>query len=562
MKKSVSPVLIVVLLIILVALAGIASLVLKRYLPGKEVLDSRQYFNIADDSEIAIVLNQELLEEKGTMIEGSIYLPEQMVSKHINTRFYWDEQNQEMLYTLPEEVITLKPDSMEYVVNAEARMEQAPMIRTLGDQFYVSLEFLKQYTNMTCDIYEDPGRVVIRTLEGAVQVVNAKSDYQIREKGGIKSLILTEGEKGDALYFVEAMETWSKVSTSSGYTGYVKNEDISEIREEAVQFEAVVPEYTSIQREKKINLSWHLVTSEADNQKLEEKIAGCTGMNVISPTWFTLADTSGGLKSLASAEYIQKAHAAGLEVWGLIENINTDVSTLEVLSVRENRSRIIEQLITCAASIGMDGINVDFESITEDSAPHYVQFVREISVACRKAGLVLSVDVPVPMPYNQFYDRKELGIMTDYVIIMGYDEHYAGSEEAGSVASLPFVESGIIQTLEVVPKEKVVNGIPFYTRLWIEPFGSSNLDSQALGMDQASAFVEEHGMEVYWDASAGQNVAEMQDNEALYQIWLEDEESVAEKMKLIQAYDLAGVASWQLGYQRNTVWEIMNQYLQ
>lgn len=562
MKKRVSPVLIVVLLIIVVGLAGIASLVLKRYLPGKETMDSYQYFAIENDSEIAIILNQEVLEEKGKIIDGDFYIPETCVSQYINSRFYWDELNQEMLYTLPEEVITLKPDSTEYIVGQETITEAAPMIVTQDDGFYMSLEFLKQYTNMSCETYEAPNRMVITTEESTVQVVDATSDYQIREKGGIKSLILTEGEKGDTLYFLEAMENWTKVATADGYTGYVKNDDISEIREETLQFTYSAPEYTNISRDEKINLSWHLMTSEEENQELLSKIDGCTGLTVISPTWFTLADINGGLRSLASADYVSQAHAAGLEVWGLIENINTDVSTLEVLSVRENRTRIIEQLMSAAAATGMDGINVDFENITEDNAPHYVQFVRELSVECRKAGLVLSVDVTVPQPYNTFYNRRELGIMVDYVIIMGYDEHYSGSEEAGSVASLPFVEDGIAKTVEVVPKEKVINAIPFYTRLWTEPFGSSNITSQAIGMDQASAYVEENGMEVYWDASVGQNVAEKEDNEALYRIWLEDEESITEKMKLIQKYDLAGVASWQLGYQRNTVWEIMAQYLQ
>ena len=562
MKKRTSPVLIVVLLIIVVALAGLASLVLNRYLPGKEVMDSDQYFGVADDSETAIVVQQETLEDKGKIIDGNIYIPETTVSQYINSRFYWDEDSQEMLYTLPDEVISLKPGSTEYTKGQETQSEDAPMILQQEDGCYVSLEFLIRYTDMDCETYDNPARVVIRTEEGTVRLVDAEADYQVREKGGIKSLILTEGEKGDTLYFLEAMDNWTKVATEDGYTGYVKNEDLTEVREETVSFTSDAPEYTSIQRDKKINLSWHLMTNEAGNQELLSKTEGCTGLNVISPTWFTLADTSGGLRSLANADYVNQAHGSGLEVWGLIENINTDVSTLEVLSKRENRTRIIEQLMSAAAETGMDGINVDFEKITTDSAPHYVQFVRELSVECRKSGLVLSVDVPVPQPYNEFYNRKELGIMTDYVIIMGYDEHYSGSEEAGSVASLPFVEDGIIKTLERVPKEKVINAIPFYTRLWTEPFGSSNLTSEAMSMDQASTYVEANGMEIYWDGTLGQNVAELQDEEALYRIWLEDEESVTEKMKLIQKYELAGVASWQLGYQRNTVWEIISQYLQ
>lgn len=561
MKKRVSPVLIVILLIILVALAGGLSLVIGRYLPGKERVDGSQYFHLESDEETALILDQELLEGKGRFIDGKIYIDESTVSRYINSRFYWDAQNQEMLYTLPDEVLELKPDSTSYTAGGEKMEEENPMIVQSGDNFLVSLDFLTRYTDMECQVFENPNRVVINTREGKVQMVDASRSYKVREKGGIKSPILTEGEEGDHLRFLEAMENWTKVATPDGYVGYVRNKDIGEVREESVDYSSEAPEYTSMQKDYKINLSWHLMMNEAGNQELKSKIKGCTGLNTISPTWFTFADANGTLNSLASKEYVDQAHAAGLEVWGLIENINTDVSTLEVLSVRENREKIISQLMEAVKQTGMDGINVDFESITEDSAPHFVQFVRELSVAMRSAQKVLSVDLPVPQPYNEFYNWKELGIMTDYVIIMGYDEHYAGSDEAGSVASLPYVEEGIKGTVAQVPKEKVINAVPFYTRLWTQPFGSSNLSSETMTMDEASEYVKANDMEVYWDGSVGQNVAEKEDNTALYQIWLEDEESIEAKMELIQSYDLAGVASWQLGYQRNTVWEIIDQYL-
>ncbi|MGI6007558.1 MAG: glycosyl hydrolase family 18 protein [Ruminococcus sp.] len=561
MKRRISPVLIVLLLIILVAIAGGLSLVISRYLPGKEKMDSNQYFGLSEDDEAALILDQDILEAKGRLIDGEIYIDEDTVSRYINSRFYWDEQNQEMLYTLPEEILELEPGSSSYTEGGEKQEEEHPIIVEDGEKFFVSLDFLIRYTDMNCQVFENPNRVVINTQEGAVQMVDADKDYQVREKGGIKSPILTEGVEGDHLRYLEGMENWTKVATQDGYVGYVRNKDLSEVREEDVEFTSEAPEYTSIQKDYKINLSWHLMTNEAGNQELADKIAGCTGLNTISPTWFTFADSNGTLTSLASREYVDQAHAAGLEVWGLIENINTDVDTYDVLSVRKNRENIISQLMSALDETGMDGINVDFENISEDSAPHYVQFVRELSVAMREAEKVLSVDLPVPQPYNEFYNLKEQGIMADYVIIMGYDEHYAGSEEAGSVASLPYVEAGIQGALEDVPKEKVINAIPFYTRLWTQPFGSSNITSETMTMDEASEYVKDNDMEVYWDGSLGQNVAEKEDNTALYQIWLEDEESIEEKMKLIRSYELAGVASWQLGYQRNTVWKIMDQYL-
>ena len=150
----------------------------------------------------------------------------------------------------------------------------------------------------------------------------------------------------------------------------------------------------------------------------------------------------------------------------------------------------------------------------------------------------------------------------DYLIIMGYDEHTASSEEIGSVASLPFVEQGIQDTLQEVPAEQVINGIPFYTRSWVETFGNSVPESQALGMDAAAAFAEEHGIVLTWDASVGQNVGTTEDGSARYSIWMEDEQSVEAKMKLISSYDLAGVACWRLGFERSSVWNIIAAYMQ
>ena len=318
--------------------------------------------------------------------------------------------------------------------------------------------------------------------------------------------------------------------------------------------------FTSLTRDYKINLAWHQVTSEAANGAFEQTVKDLQGVNVISPTWFSVTGTEGTISSLASAEYVEKAHKKGMEVWGLIDNFDKNVSTLETLSKRSARTHIIEMLLSEAKRVGMDGINLDFEALTEEEAPHFIQFVRELSVMCRANNLVLSVDNPVPQ-YTSFYNRKEQGIVADYVIIMGYDEHTVGAETAGSVASLPFVEAGIVQTLKEVPKEKVINGVPFYTRLWTEN-NNGAVTSEVFGMDQAEKYVQEKGMEVYWNKDVSQNYGELATSEGTQKIWLEDEKSLEAKMKLIQQYELAGVAEWKLGFERADVWPVISKYLQ
>lgn len=561
MKKKMISVVTVTGLIFLVLAVGVITMLVKRYVPSRETMDGNTYFGVTEGDQAALIVNRVLAEEKLKTADGRYYVEDAVVGKYINGRFYWDDKQKVMLYTLPTEVFQIVPDTKEYQTSAGVQQTDYVILKSIGDSYYLDLEFIKQYSDMEYTVYENPNRVVIQTEWPEFQQVTVKKDSEIRQKGGIKSIIVDKVEKEETLYLQEEMENWSKVSTKDGYTGYIKKEDISEPETVTVEYASTMPEFTSVRRDHKINLGWHQVTSAEGNASLTSVLANTQGLNTISPTWFSVVDNSGTISSLASADYVNQAHSMGLEVWGLIDNFSTTADTLTFLSDTQARNNIINQLMAQADAVGLDGINLDFESITEEQGAHYVQFIRELSVACRNKGLVLSVDNPVPMPYTKHYDRKEQGIMADYVIIMGYDEHHSGDTDAGSVASLEFVKKGIEETLKEVPAEKVINAIPFYTRVWIEPFGGGNLTSEVLGMDGTSRYIADKGMDVYWDEQAGQNIATYEGEDALYTIWVEDEQSIAEKMKLIQENGLAGVAEWKLGFERASVWPVIAQYL-
>lgn len=547
MNKKYKPVIAVAVLVILVAILGIVTHVVMKYIPSSEKMDLNEYYGEMADGEIALVIGTEKMEERGLVDGDRVYLPLDVVNTYLNQRYYWDSANQQILYATPSELTSVSASS-----------EAGDKVWVKDDKVYLNLTYVQEFTDLDAYITKDPYRIAIQYKFKNVKTVTVKKNTSIRYRGGIKSAILTSVKKGTKLRLIEEMENWDQVATDDGYIGYIDKKKVGEAEKTKFERSFKKEEYSYLTMDSKVNMVWHQVTSTDANAYFADATANMTGVNVISPTWFYLTDTSGNIASIASADYVSQAHEKGLQVWGLIDNFTQEVSTTETLSSTAARQNIISQLIQAAQDVGMDGINVDFESLSEDVGTHFLEFLRELSIECHKNNLVLSVDNPVPEDFTSHYDRAEQGRVVDYVIIMGYDEHYVGSE-AGSVASLPWVEQGIQDTLDEVPAERVINAIPFYTRLWRTTGG--NVTSEAIGMDQAQQTIADNNVETYWDKTTSQNYGKYDIDNSTYQIWLEDAQSVAEKVKLVSKYDLAGVSAWKLGFENNGIWQVISDNL-
>ena len=547
MNKKYKPVIAVAVLVILVAILGIVTHVVMKYIPSSEKMDLNEYYGEMADGEIALVIGTEKMEERGLVDGDRVYLPLDVVNTYLNQRYYWDSANQQILYATPSELTSVSASS-----------EAGDKVWVKDDKVYLNLTYVQEFTDLDAYITKDPYRISIQYKFKNVKTVTVKKNTSIRYRGGIKSAILTSVKKGTKLRLIEEMENWDQVATDDGYIGYIDKKKVGEAEKTKFERSFKKEEYSYLTMDSKVNMVWHQVTSTDANAYFADATANMTGVNVISPTWFYLTDTSGNIASIASADYVSQAHEKGLQVWGLIDNFTQEVSTTETLSSTAARQNIISQLIQAAQDVGMDGINVDFESLSEDVGTHFLEFLRELSIECHKNNLVLSVDNPVPEDFTSHYDRAEQGRVVDYVIIMGYDEHYVGSE-AGSVASLPWVEQGIQDTLDEVPAKRVINAIPFYTRLWRTTGG--NVTSEAIGMDQAQQTIADNNVETYWDKTTSQNYGKYDIDNSTYQIWLEDAQSVAEKVKLVSKYDLAGVSAWKLGFENNGIWQVISDNL-
>ena len=543
----------VLLFIFILAGGGLGLLFARKYMPSSELADKSRIFGIKG-SQVALILDNQVQEAKGIYEDGQVYLPVDWVNEYLNQRFYWDEGEKLLVYALPDSIV---------YADESTQGEKGPLFKVIDSGMYLSLGVVVNYTDIRTQAFATSQikRVFIDTSWQPYDTAVLKKAGQVRVKGGVKSQIITEAAAGETVDVLETLEKWSRVRTSDGYIGYVENRKLEPGEQVAPVSTFEAPVYTSISMDGKVRLGFHQVTRQEGNSTLEDYASDAKGMNVIVPTWFNVVSSDGTYTSLASKDYVDKAHDMGLKVWAMVENVSTEESvknlnTKTLMSSTSTRKKLIEKMMNEADTYGFDGFNLDFESLKAEAGPHYVQIIREMSVACRNKGLVLSVDNYVPSSYTAFYNRKEQGIVADYVIVMGYDEHYAGGE-AGSVSSIPYVREGIENTLKEVPKEKVINAVPFYTRVWTVNEGKTS--SKAYGISDARKWVEENQVELTWDKLLGQYYGETVSGSGQQYIWMEEEDSMKLKIDLINEFDLAGVACWKLGFEPADIWDIVSE---
>lgn len=574
MKKKIIPFIAATVLILVIILFMVLGNIIEKYTPSKDQKDAQEYYGITTDTDVAIICNNEVIESKGKLINDIVYLSYETVRSYINSRFYWDSNENILRYATASDLISVNAESSDYSVTKDTQSFGHTIVKADASTAYIAIDFVKQYSDFKYEIYTDPNRVVITNSWGDYQAAPAKKNCEIRYQGGIKSPIITEVTKNTTLTILETGDTWTKVATADGYIGYIKSKNLGSVSTQTLSSDFTPEEFGHISKNFKINLAWHQVTNQTANGNVSSILQKSKGINVLSPTWFYLNDNNGNLANLASSNYVDYCHQNGVEVWALVSNLeNPDVDTAAVLSHTSSRDNLTNNLISYAIQYNLDGINVDFEALSVDGVGNsYIQFIRELSLKCANNGIVLSVDNYVPSDYTRFYNRSEQALFADYVIVMAYDEHYSGSEEAGSVASIGYVTQGVEDTLKEVPANQLILGMPFYTRVWSEtPAGQPtdeadsaayyDLSSYATSMTEVSKLLKTNGVEPVWLEDVGQNYAEYQNNGVTYKIWIEDASSLEKKLTVMDHYGLAGGAFWKLGMEDSSIWDTIIKYI-
>lgn len=572
-KKKSLPKLILSFLILIIVCIGIYKVV-DKYMPNFEQISAQEAFPEWSNDGIMIILEDTPIKSDNPAIEENeeIYLPVEFVKNYIDKYIFWEPDSQKLTMTTENKVIKMKTDDLTAYVNNNVLTLDLP-IELKNNTAYMPKILLKSlYENIEINYMADSNIVKVDFTDRAKSsgTITSKK-VPMRVEANIKSPILKKLEKAEEVTVYEQGDKWTKIRTQSGIVGYIPSKRINNINPIPVE-EKKVELKTEVWKPKdgKINLVWDMVTN-VESSVNPSRLKVEKGLDIMSPTWFEIADEKGNIKNIANPVYVEWAHNHGYKVWALFGNkfegqFDSEM-THKVLTNSEARENMIKQLLALTAMYDLDGINIDIESMKAEDSDYYLQFIRELTPFLRQQGVIVSVDVTVPESFSQYYQRDEVAKIVDYMIIMAYDEHWATSPKSGSVASLNWVRRGIENSLkEPIPSEKLILGIPYYCRLWIEtPNKQGGIDLKrpvpTYGMDGVKKLLANEKVTPVWDEEAGQYYAEYKKDNSTYKIWVEDERSIEEKLKLVKEYDLAGIAGWQRMFTSDEVWNTLYENL-
>ena len=569
-----APVLIAVGVLSLALVIFLGVHLVQKYSPSKETMTLSEYFEVSNSSDVAITLNHEVLDQYATKIDDHIYLDYDFVHDYLNSRFYWDTNENILLYTTANDVISAKADENRYYIGKSSADYERAIVKANASSAWIDIDFVNKYSDFVYKYYETPARIVITNDWKEITISTLKGNADVRLEADIKSPILTSQSKNNVLTILKQENKWTQVCTEDGIVGYVQANKVKKTESKLLTSEFPEETFAHIEMGEPINLLWHQVLNSTANSKISTILSESKGVNVICPTWFKLKDNNGNLASLASTNYVNYCHDQNVKVWGLVKNFDLDSDEIDInyiLTHTSVRQKLVNQLIVQALQYNLDGIMVDFEALSSSQlGDAYIQFLRELSIKCENNDIVLSTAVPPTASHNTVFCYDKQADFVDYIALMAYDQHYGQESGEGSVAALDWVDQGVQDLLNAnIPADQLILGIPFYSRLWtLTPTTDDDtvevpylISRENKGFSSAKEWMTNNVAEPVWLEDCGQWYGEKEKNGVIYKLWLEDETSLTKRLELMQNYSLAGAAFWRSGLENTQAWDIIIKYI-
>lgn len=543
------------------------------YWAGSELLPSREHADPEWKGKIdkPIFVAGEVMELPALDSGEGLKLPFTVIQSVIDPNVRYEEETKSVILTTQRKLVLMKTDDMKGKINNKpVQLLFAPMEEE--GNLYLPTYLLKELYGIEAHEDGDSGAVLLYRAGESIQMAHVQSSSQkkdvtvtMRQGNSIHTPILAEMKPGENLRILDEADDWYYAQLDNGYAGYVKKKNVA--LDEKVIIPPLEEQPISPAKQKRqskvVNLTWEAVYNVAPKPS---SIGEMPGVNVVSPTWFSLVDGKGNVQSKADRAYVNWAHGRGMQVWGLFSNSFEPEITSESLATFERRMTTIVQMLHYAKLYDLDGINIDYENVYTKDGGNLTQFMRELWPLAQEQGLVISIDVTPKSNsemWSAFLDRRSLAEVTDYLIVMAYDEHWAASPVSGSVASLPWARSSMTRIIEEddVPPGKLILGIPLYTRVWTETQedGSTKVKSKAIGMKKAQEIIKEKSLKPKLSEETGQNYVEYREDGALHRIWLEDKDSLARRVEMAKSLQLGGIATWNRSFASSEAWDVLRK---
>ena len=505
----------------------------------------------------------------------NVYLPGNFLRNTIDPFLFWDESANTFFASTRREMLEFVPGRSNFHVNSRSHPLETPIRRIDGETF-LPINLVQGLYPLVIEYRPEFNIVVITSAlvpqtTGIVITNNAAVRYRPENRAPIAVQL---GQDDEVVIFSEYTDAeFIRVRTADGVLGYIAADDIDMIYtvDSIPTGRPILPSWIDNTTPHPpnwdggpINLIWETAHNQDANAR-RMLTPFHESVTVVSPTWFDFDRENLNLTTNVSRAYVNWAHEQGVYVWPKVLD-GYNAAARAILMNRDARRTVINQLIHYVDEYNLDGINIDIEHLLNaEEGPYKIQFLRELAIPMRERGVVLSSAVKVPEPWTMFYRRDLIALTVDFVMVMTYDEHYSRSEVSGPVASLPWVQRGVINMLKEVPREQLLMGIPFFNRIWREVVLEDEPPTAVnRTMDYTIEFFEERGVEWEWDPEVGSyygRVGSIEDGVPVqYRVWLECPSSIAAKMQVYIVHDLAGIAIWRRFWENEETWDVIDRY--